>query len=119
MAEKIYRVPVRDENGMIVAHVKYNQNLDVWNGSNWQNGGTGMHLGLTMLKDGTPVLITGTQWQGHRDTAECVSIDDAVQAVMGSDSAALDMILTQKKYKELADHYRENYAGKEREDGEN
>ena len=116
MATKTYKVAVYDENNEVVAHVKYNHNLDVWNGSNWQNGGTGMHLGITMLKDGTPVLITGTQWQGQRDTARTVSVQEALQEVMQSDCAALEMILKQKKYAELAKLYNEKYGNQERED---
>ena len=115
MDEKICRVPVYNGSEKVIAHVKYNQNLDVWNGSNWQNGGTGQHLGLTMLKDGTPVLIYGTQWQGCRDYAEVVSLERALQEVMRSDQTAVDMILSEKRFGELGALYKEKYANRERE----
>ena len=55
------------ENGEIIADVDYNTNLDVWNGQNWQSGGTGKHRGLTRLEDGRFVLIYGSDWQGVED----------------------------------------------------
>lgn len=69
-------------NGELVATVKYNQNLDVWNGSNWQNGGTGRHLGITKLSDGSYVLIHGSDWQGDTDTANIVSERTAYEKIM-------------------------------------
>lgn len=80
-------------NGETVARVDYNSNLDKWNGSNFQNGGTGRHLGITRLRkviDGmTFVLIHGTQWQGEEDTAELVSDETAKQAILDGDNEAL------------------------------
>jgi len=68
----------------VIARVKYNNNLDVWNGRNWQSGGTGHHKGLTQLVDGRFVLIHGTQWQGERDWAEIISKDRAIQEILKS-----------------------------------
>jgi hypothetical protein len=70
------------EDGRVVARVKYNNNLDFWDGHNWTNGSTGHHNGLTRLKNGDYVLIHGSQWQGERDTAEIISRDEALQLVL-------------------------------------
>ena len=70
----------------VVGRVAYNTNLDIWNGSNWQNGGPGRHLGITKLKKPVEglsfVLIYGTQWEGERNYAELVSDTDALQAIL-------------------------------------
>lgn len=87
------KVNVYDEGDNIVARVNYNQNLDYWDGSNWQNGGVGRHLGLTKLKDGRFVLIHGTQWEGERDYGEIISAERALQEVL---EAGNDELL--KKY---------------------
>jgi len=77
--------------GKIVARVKYNQDLDHWDGHNWSDGGTGTHLGITQLKKSKRfVLIHGTQWQGCRNYGCIVSDDEALQAILGNDPAELD-----------------------------
>ena len=45
MAKKEYRVNVYADEFMeeVIARVRYNQNLDFWDGRNWQNGGVGRH----------------------------------------------------------------------------
>lgn len=85
------------ENGELVAVVKYNQDLDVWNGSNYQNGGTGRHLGITRLADGRYVLIYGSDWQGDTDYAEIVSDRTAYEKIMKYDSGMLEL----DKFKDL------------------
>lgn len=85
-----YKVSVHEDD-RIVGQVEYNSNLDHWNGSNWQCGGTGLHLGISQLKkSGKYVLIHGTQWQGSRDTAEVVSKEDALQAILENDADELE-----------------------------
>lgn len=73
----------------IVARVQYNRRLDRWNGSDWQYGGVGRHLGITKLQDGRFVLIYGTQWQGERDYGLVVSDRVALNAILSSDNAEL------------------------------
>ena len=85
------------ENGELVAVVKYNQNLDIWNGSNYQNGGTGRHLGITRLADGRYVLIYGSDWQGDRDYAEIINDRTAYENIMKYDSGMLEL----DKFKDL------------------
>ena len=104
MAEKEYRVNVYDENGNVVARVRYNANLDYWNGRNWENGGTGRHKGLTKLKDGRYVLIHGTDWQGEKDWAEVITPEQALQEILKSGNTEL---LETKKFKELKRLYEE------------
>ena len=72
------------KNGEIIADVNYNNNLDVWNGRNWQSGGTGSHRGLTRLEDGRYVLIFGSDWQGVEDYAEVISSEKALQEILKS-----------------------------------
>lgn len=85
----------------VIATVKYNNNLDTWDGSNWQNGGIGHHLGLTIIeKDDSEklyVLIHGSDWAGHNDWAEIISEEDAFQLIMRYDSSLLAM----EKFKQL------------------
>jgi hypothetical protein len=97
---KEYRVNVYDsvDSQEIVSRVRYNQDLDYWNGSNWQNGGTGMHKGITKLKDGRFVIIYGTQWDGDRDYALIVQPKEALQEILRSQHLEL---LEMKKYVEL------------------
>jgi hypothetical protein len=98
---KEYRVNVYKNEfceGSVVSRVRYNSNLDFWNGSNWSNGGVGRHLGLTKLKTGDYVLIYGTDWQGERDFGVLVSAEDALQAILKSQN--LDLLKT-KKFNDL------------------
>ena len=95
---KEYRVNVTDEDGNALGRVRYNSNLDYWDGRNWSNGGVGIHLGLTKLKDGSYVLIHGTQWEGAIDSAKVVSPMMALQSILKSQN--LDLLDT-KKFKDL------------------
>lgn len=101
-------VSVRGDNNDVIARVEYNQNLDYWDGRNWTNGATGRHLGVTRLKDGRYVLIHGTQWQGERDTAEIVSPDQALQAIMKSEQFEL---LDLKRFVDLKTLYEKTIGG--------
>lgn len=84
--------------GEIIARVKYNEDLDYWDGRNHTNGGSGMHKGLTKLKDGRFVIIIGSQWQGSIDYAYIVTDDEALQQIMRSDNMDL---LDRAKYASL------------------
>jgi len=99
---KQYRVNVYaneyDLDGDVIARVRYNQNLDYWDGRNWQNGGTGRHKGLTKLRDGRYVLIHGTDWQGERDWAEIISAEQALQEILKAQRLEL---LDTKKFADL------------------
>lgn len=103
---KQYRVNVYenqyDLDGDVIARVRYNQNLDYWDGRNWQNGGMGRHKGITRLKDGRYVLIHGTQWQGEKDWAEIISPKQALQEILKSGNHDL---LETKKFRELKELY--------------
>ncbi len=73
----------------VIARVRYSDNLDRWDGSNWSNGGTGMHKGITRLKDGRYVIIIGSQWQGARDYGYVVSPKEALQEILRSGNEEL------------------------------
>jgi hypothetical protein len=92
------KVNVYSESGEVVARVEYNSNLDFYDGSNYTCGSTGRHQGLTKLKDGRYVLIRGTEWEGERDTAELVTADEALQAILSSDN---DELLEESRFSEL------------------
>lgn len=115
MADKEYRVNVVDEDGQVVARVRYNANLDYWNGRDWENGGTGRHKGLTKLKDGRYVLIHGTQWTDEHDWAEVISPEQAVQEILKSGN--VDLFNT-KKFKELNELYKQQLVDEETDDDE-
>ena len=83
-------VNIYNDNNEIIGTVKYNQNLDVWNGRNWQNGGTGLHLGITKVSNGSYVLIHGTDWEGSHDYAEIISNKRAFQLIMKYSPELLD-----------------------------
>lgn len=110
MAKKEYRVPVYDDDGNIIARVRYNSCLDYWNGRNWENGGTGRHKGLTRLKDGRYVLIHSTDWQGEKDWAEIIGPKEALQEILKSGN---DELLDTKKFRELKKLYEEEYEEEE------
>ena len=112
MATKQYRVNVYDGND-VVARVRYNQDLDYWNGRNWQNGGLGLHKGITKLRDGRYVLIHGTDWQGEKDWAEVVSPEQALQEILRSGNTEL---LDTKKFAELKKLYEEKYLLEDEDD---
>lgn len=110
-----YRVPVRDEDGHVIAQVKYNRNLDYWDGRNWTCGSVGRHKGLTRLKDGRYVLIYGTQWQGERDWAEVISPSRALQEILRSGNLEL---LEEARFRELKKLYEESMIPEAEEDEE-
>ena len=96
MAKKEYRVNVYADESMeeVIARVRYNQNLDFWDGRNFTCGSTGRHKGLTKLKDGRYVLIHGTQWQGEKDYAIVISAEQALQEILKSGNH--DLLETKK-----------------------
>ena len=102
------KVSVRNDNNEVVARVEFNRNLDHWDGRNWSCGATGRHLGLTRLRDGRYVLIHGTDWQGERDSAESVSADTALQAIMHAEQFEL---LDMKRFSELKKLYKDTIGG--------
>ena len=106
MGKKQYRVNVYDENGDVIARVRYNSCLDYWDGRNWTNGGMGRHKGITKLKDGRYVIIIGTDWQGERDYAYVVDADEALQEILKAQRLEL---LDTKKFAELKKLYEEKY----------
>ena len=106
MAKKEYRVNVYPSlNGMepdfeadVIARVRYNQDLDFWDGRNYTCGSTGRHKGITKLKTGEYVIIYGTQWQGEKDYAVTVDPMTALQEILKSGNVEL---LETKKFKDL------------------
>lgn len=79
-----YRVNVFDnelEKVLSLVGFSYNSILDFWDGRNWTSGPLGMHKGLTKAKDGSFVLIIGTQWDGEKDYAYTVSPKEALNEI--------------------------------------
>lgn len=98
------RVTVFDDKGNKVSRVRYNANLDYWNGREHQNGGSGRHKGLTKLQDGRYVLIFGTDFQGEKDRAEVISPEEALRLILKSGNSHL---LKTKKFRALRKLYEE------------
>ena len=96
-------VNIYDESGEIIGTVKYNSNLDVYNGRNYQNGGTGRHLGISKVSNGRYVLIHGSDWQGERDYAEIISDYEAFQKIMKYSPELLE----EEKFKDLSIYKKE------------
>ena len=118
MAKREYRVNVYESQDLqddVVARVRYNQDLDYWDGSNNTNGGTGMHKGFTKLKDGRYVIIIGSQWQGAKDYAYIVSAEEALQEILKSDNGQL---LDTKKFVELKKLYEATMVAEDDDDDE-
>ena len=115
MAKKEYRVNVYADEFMeeVIARVRYNQNLDFWDGRNFTCGSTGRHKGLTKLKDGRYVLIHGTQWQGEKDYAIVISAEQALQEILKSGNYDL---LETKKFRELKELYEKQMVAEEEDD---
>jgi hypothetical protein len=86
----------------VIANVKYNSNLDRSDGSNWNCGSVGLHLGITKLKNGQFVLIHGTDWQGGKDRAEVISNEEALQEIL---KAGANSLLEEEKFAELKELY--------------
>ena len=90
----------------VVARVRYNQNLDYWDGRKWQNEGTDRHKGITKLRGGRYAIIKGTDWEGERDYAYIVDADKASHENLKAQRLEL---LETKKFAELKKLYEEKY----------
>jgi len=93
----------------ILTRVHYNDNLDFFDGQNTTCGCTGMHAGLTKLRDGTYVLIHGSQWQGDLDWAEIIDEYDALDLIVKTDNLYL---LDEPRFKDLKQMYEKQKANK-------
>lgn len=90
------------EAGEVVARVKYNEDLDMWDGNNRTNGGFGRHKGIAKLENGEYVIIYGTQWDGEVDYGLIVSEEEALQEILKSRN---DELLEDQRFKELKEVY--------------
>jgi hypothetical protein len=91
-------VNVYDENGKVVGRVNYNSIWTTGTVTTTTCGSTGRHWGSQSWKDGRFVLIHGTQWQGEQDTAEVVTAEEALQAILSSGNEEL---LEEARFSEL------------------
>ena len=116
MAKREYRINVYEGDEFreqVIARVRYNTDLDYWDGNNMGNGGTGMHKGITKLKDGRYVIIIGSQWQGSKDYAYIVSAEEALQEILKSDNGQL---LDTKKFVQLKMLHEGTMVGEEEDE---
>jgi len=72
MSEK---VNVLDEEGKIIARVKYNSNLGKGHGDGYDDG-------ITKLNDGRYVFIIGKQFNGDKIHAKIITADEALQEIL-------------------------------------
>lgn len=110
-----YRVNVyeyREEFDDVIARVRYNRNLDYWNGKNNCSGEVGEHKGITKLKDGRYVIIIGSDWEGKKDFAYTVSDKEALDEILKSGNIEL---LEKVKYKTLKELYESSLIQEEEE----
>jgi len=103
------KINVYDEERNIVGRVEYNNKLDFWDGHNWTCGSTGLHKGITKLKNGSYVLIHGSQWQGSQDYAEIISKEQALQEILNGDPE----LLKESKFKDLVELQKETISEEE------
>lgn len=90
------------KNEKIVGRVNYNNNLDYLVRTNWQNGRVGRHKGITKLRNGSFVIIYGTDWQWGVNTAEVVTDEKALIEILESGKEEL---LEEKKFARLKELY--------------
>jgi hypothetical protein len=103
------KVSVKDENGNVVANVKYNSILDRWDGSSWTSGSTGLHLGITILKKlDSFVLIHGTQWQGEQAYAEIVTDEETLRVILKTNQRERLEDIKYSRLKELWESKKDN-----------
>jgi len=109
-----YRINVYEDDyrEKVVARVRYNKNLDSWDGHEY-NSGKGLHKGITKLRDGRYVIIHGSQWQGSVDYGTIVSAEEALQEILKSGNSEL---LKTKKFKGLNELYKSTMLSEEEED---
>lgn len=96
-------VNIYNSSNKVIGTVKYNNNLDTWNGGNYQNRGVGRHLGITKVSNGRYCLIFGTDWEGENDYAHLIPDEQAFQLIMKYNQDLLDKDL----FKELS-RFKEN-----------
>jgi len=89
-------------NNPIVAHVKYNERLDYWDGNNNTNGGMGMHKGMTKLRkpydpERPYVIIIGSQWQGSKNYGYCVTKEEAIHEILAAGCSEDDWLSKELK----------------------
>lgn len=91
-------VYVYNDNNKIIGQVKYNNNLDNFDGHVFSCGCFGRHKGLCKLKNGKFALIYGTDWFKESNYAKIISPEDAAQEVIKSRNMKL---LEDAKFREL------------------
>lgn len=72
-----YLDPNSQHNGTPLGMVPVKTNLDTWDGSNYQCGGMGLHMGIGQTKDGRWYVCHTSQFQGSNDYAYIIDEDEA------------------------------------------
>lgn len=96
---KVYQNESREN---LIGVINYNENLDYVVGSNRQNGGFGMDKGITKLKDGSYVIIVGSNWDGAESYAYVVDDKEALDEIVNSYNLEL---LEKGRFKRLRELY--------------
>ena len=109
---KVYRDETKQE---LIGVVNYSENLDFYDGRNFQNGGFGYHKGLTKLKNGSYVIIIGSNWEDVQDYAYVVSDKEALREIIESGNLEL---LKEGRFKKLRMLYEETMIIEEEDDDE-
>lgn len=99
----------------LIGVVNYNNNLDYFEGMNLQNGGVGCHKGITKLRDGSFVIIIGSDYQGDSNHAYVASDEEALTEIIESGNLEL---LDLRKFKSLKELYEKTMLIEDESDDE-
>lgn len=99
-----YRVSVyeTEDKEKVISRVRYNSDLDYWNGTCRSYGEDGNHRGITKLKDGRYVIIYANDDCSFKDYGLIVSPAKALEEILKSGN---EHLLKTKKYKGLKELY--------------
>lgn len=97
-------VYVYNDNNKIIGQVKYNNNLDNFDGHVFSCGCFGRHKGLCKLKNGKFALIYGTDWFKESNYAQVISRIDAAQEIIKSGNIHLLQDIRFKELKPIVDN---------------
>jgi len=87
-----------------ISRVRYNNDLDCWDGSNFKGSGCGVGInkGITKMMDGRYVILYSSLFKGNKDYGLVVTEEDALLEIINSNNLHL---LDRVKYRELRELY--------------
>lgn len=92
------------ESDEVIADVKYNNDLDMFDGDDHFNPDRGRHLGFGQLDDGRFYLVFGTEYKGQHNYAVVVPAERIVKEALKSHN-----LHVLENYPELTQIYNDKY----------